>query len=79
MADTFLVRTDDDEEWRAIEADSRAEAAERYVEQVCDGDSENYGTNPHHVSVFVPGGPAVAFDVEIDWSATFCAFESPRG
>lgn len=65
---------DDADDWTTIQADEPGEAAERYVEHLCDGDSEHYGTNPHHVLVFVVDGPPARFDVEIDWSATFTAW-----
>jgi hypothetical protein len=71
----YIVREDGEpvEDALTIAADTEYDAAEAFVEALCDGDGEEYETPSRTVIVTAKNGKEVRYTVTIDWSPTFCA------
>jgi len=71
----YLVREDGDpvEFARTVSARTEYEAAEAFVEALCDGDSKEYKTPSRTVIVTAQNGKEVRYIVTIEWSPSFCA------
>lgn len=77
MSTTFkfqvLIQGEELSEAYEVEAEDPEAAAEKYVENLCDGDNEYLGTNPHHIIVTTQGERDIEMTVEIDWVTTYSA------